>query len=276
MSLVLELPAELEARLAVGAARLGLPLEKYALRLLATGLSLNSAPPNGAQLTDNPWHRLPDEPPYVLPDDKLLVESFNVKASQKRFLHIDKILPEAFVGSPTAPVVLLSNNPGFNPEKGEAKLRQDPIFMVRMRNNLQHLPADYPFVFLDPDNVPGMKWWQRKLKRLLKLFGPKVIARSILNVPYFPYPSRRFRHGRLHLPSQDYGFRLVRDAVNRGAMIVSMRSKKRWLSAVPELKEYENLCQVNNVQNPVISPRNCPGYQKVVEAIEQAERKRQS
>ena len=35
MSLVLDLPAELEAELAAGAARLGLPLPEYAVRLLA-------------------------------------------------------------------------------------------------------------------------------------------------------------------------------------------------------------------------------------------------
>lgn len=50
MSLVLDLPAELETELAAEAAHLGLPLPEYALRLLAGGRSLRSAPHTGAEL----------------------------------------------------------------------------------------------------------------------------------------------------------------------------------------------------------------------------------
>ena len=50
MSLVLELPAELEAELAAEAARLGLSLPEYALRLLAGGLGPGSGPRTGDEL----------------------------------------------------------------------------------------------------------------------------------------------------------------------------------------------------------------------------------
>jgi hypothetical protein len=50
MSLVLDLPAELEAELAAEAAHLGLPLSEYALRLLAGGRNLPPAPRSGADL----------------------------------------------------------------------------------------------------------------------------------------------------------------------------------------------------------------------------------
>ena len=50
MTLVLELPAELETELAAEAARLGLPLEEYALRLLATGGPACPKPGSGAEL----------------------------------------------------------------------------------------------------------------------------------------------------------------------------------------------------------------------------------
>jgi len=49
MSLVLELPAELEAALCAEAGRLGLPLPEYALRVLATGCTEGKAS-SGAQL----------------------------------------------------------------------------------------------------------------------------------------------------------------------------------------------------------------------------------
>jgi hypothetical protein len=50
MSLVLDLPPELETELAAEAARLGLPLPEYALRLLAGGRNLRPPPRTGADL----------------------------------------------------------------------------------------------------------------------------------------------------------------------------------------------------------------------------------
>jgi hypothetical protein len=50
MSLVLELPSELETELATEAARLGLPLSEYALRLIAAGRSATGALRTGAEL----------------------------------------------------------------------------------------------------------------------------------------------------------------------------------------------------------------------------------
>jgi hypothetical protein len=55
LSLILNLPEELENELAAEAARLGLPLAEYVLRLLAGGRASNSAPRNGAELLAY-WH----------------------------------------------------------------------------------------------------------------------------------------------------------------------------------------------------------------------------
>lgn len=55
MSLVLDLPAELETELASEAARLGLPLPEYVLRLLAGGRTSSNAPRNGVELLAY-WH----------------------------------------------------------------------------------------------------------------------------------------------------------------------------------------------------------------------------
>ncbi len=50
MSLILDLPAELETELAAEAARLGLPLPEYVLRLLASGRTPGLPPRTGAEL----------------------------------------------------------------------------------------------------------------------------------------------------------------------------------------------------------------------------------
>lgn len=224
---------------------------------------------------DNPWRLLPDRPPYVVPEDKPHVDAFNgqVGSDSKRFLQINNVLPEPFVGSRNAPVVLLSNNPGIGKR---AAHRQQPAFMDRMRENLLHKPSDYPFVYLDPKFSEASEWWGHKLKHLINRFGREVVARSILNVTYFPYASRIFNHRRLELPSQKYVFGLVGDAVSRRAVIVFMRREHIWFDKVPKLIEYDRRFQVINTQNPAISPRNCPKheYERVVEAIEATEKAR--
>ncbi|HEY1377204.1 MAG TPA: hypothetical protein VGF55_10445 [Gemmataceae bacterium] len=50
MSLVLDLPPDLETELAAEAARLGLPLSEYAVRLLAAGRTAGPKPTTGAEL----------------------------------------------------------------------------------------------------------------------------------------------------------------------------------------------------------------------------------
>lgn len=50
MNLVLDLPRDLESELSAEAARLGLPLTEYVLRLLAGGSALRPVPSMGAEL----------------------------------------------------------------------------------------------------------------------------------------------------------------------------------------------------------------------------------
>ncbi len=52
MSIILDLPQELEKQLSAEAARLGLPLTEYALRVLSSGRTVGNAPRTGAELVD--------------------------------------------------------------------------------------------------------------------------------------------------------------------------------------------------------------------------------
>jgi hypothetical protein len=216
----------------------------------------------------NPWHRLPDRPPFVLPEDEAEVQRFNGRAHEDYKLRIDDLLPEPFVGDPNAPVLLLGNNPGFTPE-GAAR-KKEPRFATRLRDNLLHKTSDYPFVFFAPDISEGHKrWWERKLKGLLH-FGHNALAKSVLAVEHFPYPSRRYGGGRLRLPSQaqEYSFYLVRKAMERKAVIVLTRGERRWLRDLPALEGYAGLCTLRNPQTASISHRNCDRFHDVVRAIE--------
>jgi hypothetical protein len=223
------------------------------------------AEPRSLTVSENPWHNLPDQPPFVLPDDKDKVEAFNkVKGCHHRhFLHLN-FIPEPYVGNPDARLVLLGNNPGVADPPGKSAFRLEPAFATRMRNNLLHQLSDrFPFLYLDPDIIPSDKlWWEYKLKHIFEEFGNKdiakaVMARIIFAGEFFLYVSHKFGHGKLCLPSQKYSFELVRNAMKWEAVIVLTRGEKRWLKATPELHGYHLLVRLKQVQRAPISARNC-------------------
>jgi len=143
--------------------------------------------------------------------------------------------------------------------------------MARMRANLLHKPSDCPFVFFAPDVDPEHRpWWEVKLAGLLRFFRHDQLARTVLAIEYFPYPSHYFGAERLRLQSaaQHYSFSLVEQAIDRGKTIVLTRGKRRWLRAVPALANYPRLCELRTVRKGGITPGNCDRFGEVVRAIE--------
>ncbi len=213
----------------------------------------------------NPWPAVPGRSPYVLSCDVRKIKEYNEKAHEEHKVQLN-VLPEPFFGTTTAPVVLLALNPGFN--NRDPKVHKDPRFQRLLRNNYSHGRSPFPFYFLNPNfESSGREWWEKKLKFLLDHheFTREKLAQSLLCVQYFPYHSRRFR--KLELPSQEYGFGLVRSAITRGAVIVVMRSKKLWKKKVQELEGYPRAFTLKNPRNIVVSPGNCKRFDDVVSAI---------
>jgi hypothetical protein len=231
----------------------------------------------------NPWLHLLTVAPYVLPKDKDAVEAFNSDLNDQdhiHHLHINTLLPEPFIGAKDAPVVLLSNNPGIGENVAR---RREPDFRTRMLSNLRHEETVCPFVYLNPAFDSWETWWRSKLRHLIVHFGQQTVACCILNVVYFPYPSKRYGHKRLtlHSTAQAYNFSLVREAVKREAVVVLLLSgkenQKAWENAVPELKGYDQFYLGSNPQTPYVSPGNCPHfYDRVIAAIKAHTNSKQS
>lgn len=220
----------------------------------------------GAIAVENPWCRLPAVPPHVLEEDAALIAAFNRRA---RPMHrVDQtLLPEPFLGRHDAPVVVLGLNPGWRSD--DAAWHVDPEFVARSRANLEQRPLAFPFYLLDPSlSAPGCRWWSRKLWRPIEAVGLDAVAHRLLCVEFFGYHSHRYGSGVPRLPSQEFGFDVVRAAIGREAVIVVMRSARRWEAAVPELIGYRRRFDLRNVQNVAISPANCPeGYGEIVDAL---------
>jgi len=229
----------------------------------------------------NPWHSLPNQPPFVLPEDKQKVEAFNEtvqKKGQGHDLNLN-LIPMPFVGRPDAPIVLLGNIAGAGEEYPDDYLR-NPAYANRMRKNLLHQNADFPFLPMDPgpDTFRSHKqWWTDKLKHLLAAFsnGPEaesILARSLLAVEFFPYRSsdNRYHHSQLCLTSQWYCWDLVLSAMKRGALIVVRYGASQWFDRVRGLERYENLFLLKGIQRTLISPKGfarSDGFEKVVNAL---------
>jgi hypothetical protein len=150
--------------------------------------------------------------------------------------------------------------------------RQD--FSEAIWRNLRHETSEYPFYFLDPQfrDTGGAAWWLKKLRVLIEDTSLESVAQGLFCVELFGYHSINYRPipkriRREPLPSQEYGFHLVRQAIEKGAEIVIMRSKKVWLESVPELVNYP-VHTLRNPQNPAMSPGNLDGYKRIRNLIQ--------
>lgn len=220
----------------------------------------------------NPWPTLPEQAPYVLPDELPLLQRFNAICKDPEHQIKTHIFPEPFVGSIDAPVLFLGLNPGYSPTDDDWHSRAD--FSNAIRANLLHQPSAYPFYFLDPafSESGGGRWWRNKLKQPLLAVGDTKLAHNIACVELFPYHSIRYRaipsricDGLLH--SQHYSVWLTRNALARGAHIVVMRSYKQWLAQLPELADAPKVWRLNNPQNVTVSPKNLTSYDLIMDAI---------
>src|SRR5688572_20223855 len=94
---------------------------------------------------ENPWVSLPDQAPYVLDQDrKTLGAAEREEAHGTGDTRLDfGVLPEPYLGSPRAPVVLLLLSPGANGIDA-AELRASQY--GSMQENLLHRPLAPPFL----------------------------------------------------------------------------------------------------------------------------------
>lgn len=214
----------------------------------------------------SPWIDLPLNPPYVLASDMAVLNDFNANASLEHKYDFS-LLPEPYLGSANASVVILNLNPGWSPD--DLRIHSDPYFSALIRRSLNYRLESYPFLHLRPDvDTPGSRWWRRRTHRLTEEVGFENISSNLACIEFYPYHSPRFSATSPRIPSQDYSFYLVRQAISRKAEIVIMRSIKLWINAVPELGRYDRLHLGVNPRAPFISPGNLKhSYTKIVDRL---------
>jgi hypothetical protein len=98
--------------------------------------------------------------------------------------------------------------------------------------------------------VPGFSWWYRYLHGVVhgvmareKIALPEALAHirsRLLTVDGFPYPHPHTPRESDPVPVK-YSAHLVRQAIAREAVVVTMQGRDKWLRLVPELNGYTHL-----------------------------------
>ncbi|MGO9752275.1 MAG: hypothetical protein ACLP22_12365 [Solirubrobacteraceae bacterium] len=219
------------------------------------------------------WDRPPTEPPYVHRDDLPYVAAYNricieEHAGWRYYLHTD-LIPEPFLGPRNAKLVILNKNPSL--DEADRALHSHPgAYREALLGNLRspnqgfpHLLPGAPF-----EHSHSGRWWRRTLRLLVDETGsPAALASRIVAVEFHGYHAHKYRAIPVTLPSQYYGFELVRAAIGRGAVVVVMRGHKEWDVAVPELRDHPRVLRGKS-QNAAITPGNVTGdFDMVLAAV---------
>jgi hypothetical protein len=213
----------------------------------------------------NPWCNLPNQAPYVLPEDSNYICAFNeFNGDNRPDTEINlNLIPEPRLGSINAPVFLLQLNPSYELNEQHGHLEQN--YIDNAFNSLRN--EDHGHIGVLFDN----SWWQRCLRELIKDIGNEKLANNICSIEFFPYRSRKFAHGQIRLPSQQYTFSMVRAALERNALIIISRNLPLWLAAIPELRDSldETVFRLRNPLTATYSRNNLTSevYEKVLNAI---------
>lgn len=123
-----------------------------------------------------------------------------------------------------------------------------------------NLEGEAGFWPLDPRlaATSGAQWRKPRLRPLIEALGASgeaLVATGLSVAEYFPYHSISYRWPP-RLPSQEFGFHLVREAAVAGALVLVMRQWESWRAAVPELIGYPRLFRNPNPRQAAVSATN--------------------
>lgn len=214
----------------------------------------------------NPWPTLTQGSPFVLAGDLAAVSEFNSTAPDNYILRTG-LLPEPYVGRVGAPVVLLALNPGCS--HGDIACHADPEFRERVRTCHRQDDVEWPYYYLAPDaSGPGAEWSRRVLGHLIREVGLLTVARNVVMYEYVAYHSVSYSHRTPSLPSQEFTFESVRNALGGSTVVFVTRGWKEWVQRIPEIAASSKVFRTRSAQNIVITPRNSPeGWDAAIEAL---------
>ena len=216
-----------------------------------------------------------------LEKDNTIIDFFNQNQSDTFKLRTS-MMPAHFTGNILkSKIVLLATNPGYV-KKEEDNFYCNPKFIKQRIGDLTFLNKN--FISNNAERKKESPYWHQKLRWLVEEVGFNEVSKNISLLQFNPYHSTKFRkiakkyfkntnNTLEHLPSQIYGFELLRNCIAQGKLIVILRSKNAWFNAVRELVEYEQQVKVITIKNkrqPSLSPNNFEtenGYKQLLKTL---------
>jgi hypothetical protein len=225
----------------------------------------------------NPWLELhEDSEEYILEDDKESSERFRKGRCHEDLQLRLELLPQPFIGNPTAPVIFLCANPGYSKEHDAHDFSLQPLRDLLFKC-IRREESDFPFYYLHPQVTGnGSTWWRKRARRMVEDLGctePESLmklSQLICVHELLPYHSRKFGHSRIRSVSLDYQKECIKEAIDNGSIIVGMRSKKYWLNEIEMLGSLENISVFwsRNPRSAYVTPRNFgEGYGKIMDKL---------
>jgi hypothetical protein len=213
----------------------------------------------------NPWTSLPKTGNLVLPNHLAVINTRRWINDPDYQYHFN-LIPEPFIGNPEALVVALNLNPGYDPK--DITFHRMPQIRKVMLDNLDH-KYNYNY-YLDPilNGSPGSDWWCKRLKTLIKDTSLSRVSDGLFIIENIPYHSIKYKS--ITLSSQSYNDYLIAKAISRDALIIIMRGKSEWFNRNTSLINYQHTGNVLIMKNPrcaYFTPKNLPGYEKVIKAL---------
>lgn len=212
--------------------------------------------------------------------DNSTIEFFNQNQSDTYKLRTT-MLPAHFSGNILeSKIVLLASNPGFVEDEVE-NFYCNPKFIKERISELTF--ANKRFISNDKERKAESPYWHQKMRWLIDELGFEKTSENVSLLQFNPYHSTKFKeipkkyfaghNSNNYLPSQNYGFEILRNCIEQGKLIVVLRSKKAWFTAIPELKNYEDQGKVITIKNkrqPSLSPKNFEtpnGYNQLINEL---------
>ena len=218
----------------------------------------------------NPWlnFNISGDMVHQLDRDSFSLHNASVVADYK---FLPQLAPEPWIGDPEAKLLVLLANPGATRGDVLGK-KQEGADLINQLSiaNLNHSIKDYPHFFFNPilEGTDGHTWYKKRFGHLIEATSAQNVSKKVLSCELVPYHSFSWKKPRVMPPTQSYTFEIVRNAIERGAVILIGRGKADWFKNVPELSKYKRYFQPASAQCAYISPKNYgKNYREILSSI---------
>lgn len=218
---------------------------------------------------NNPWVGFKHSDEMVHPLDIHAVRKHN-QSSKPDYQFLLHLAPEPWIGNLKGNLLVLYANPGATQDNLKRVIQKNHSkVMEKSIKNLNQTNIDFPHFHFDPElsGTEGSNWFESKYKWVLNATSRQELARNLITCELAPYHSVKWKVPKVMPRTQEFTFQIIREGIERGAVILLARSARLWTHNIPELLKYDRVYRPNSI-NASISPNNYPdSFDKIIDAV---------